>query len=93
MADHDIIFRYFPDMNERQRAQVQALAGLYGEWNARINVISRRDIDNLYPAHILHSLVIAAFLGPLEPGTTFLDMGTGGGLPGIPLAIAYLCLL
>ena len=56
MADHDIIFRYFPDMNERQRAQVQALAGLYGEWNARINVISRRDIDNLYPAHILHSL-------------------------------------
>lgn len=89
MADYDIIFKYFPEMDARQRGQVQALAALYGEWNARINVISRRDIDNLYTAHILHSLAIAAFLGPLEPGTTFLDMGTGGGLPGIPLAIAY----
>lgn len=89
MAPYDIIFRYFPDMTERQREQIAALEQLYTEWNARINVISRRDIDNLYTAHILHSLSIASFLGPLEPGTTFLDMGTGGGLPGIPLAIAY----
>ena len=89
MADYDIIFKYFPAMDEKQREQIRALAGLYGEWNARINVISRRDIDNLYTAHILHSLAIASFLGPLEPGTTFLDMGTGGGLPGMPLAIAY----
>ena len=89
MGNCDIVFRYFPEMSERQRGQIEALEALYGEWNARINVISRRDIDNLYTAHILHSLSIAAFLGPLEPGTTLLDMGTGGGLPGIPLAIAY----
>lgn len=89
MADHDIIFRYFPGFDDTQRRQIEALDALYREWNARINVISRRDIDNLYTAHILHSLAIAAFLGPLEPGTAFLDMGTGGGLPGIPLAIAY----
>lgn len=89
MADYDIILRHFPHFDERQRQQIAALDGLYREWNARINVISRRDIDNLYQAHILHSLSIAAFLGPLEQGTTFLDMGTGGGLPGIPLAIAY----
>lgn len=89
MADHDIIFRYFPQMDAEQRSRIEALDALYREWNARINVISRRDIDNLYTAHILHSLAIAAFLGPLEPGTAFLDMGTGGGLPGIPLAIAY----
>lgn len=85
----EIIFRHFPDLSEKQRGQIEALDALYREWNARINVISRRDIDNLYTAHILHSLSIAAFLGPLEPGTTLLDMGTGGGLPGIPLAIAY----
>lgn len=89
MADYDIIFKYFPEMDARQREQIAALAALYGEWNTKINVISRRDIDNLYTAHILHSLAIAAFLGPLEAGTTLLDMGTGGGLPGIPLAIAY----
>ena len=89
MGNCDIVFRYFPEMSERQRGQIEALEALYGEWNARINVISRRDIDNLYTAHILHSLSIAAFLGPLEPGTTLLDMGTGGCLPGIPLAIAY----
>ena len=89
MADYDIIFKYFPAMDERQHEQVEALSGLYGEWNARINVISRRDIGNLYTAHVLHSLSIASFLGPLEPGTTLLDMGTGGGFPGIPLAIAY----
>ncbi len=89
MADHDIIFRYFPDMDSRQRGQIEALDALYREWNARINVVSRRDIDNLYSAHILHSLAIAAFLGKLDDDTTILDMGTGGGLPGIPLAIAY----
>ena len=89
MSNYDIIFKYFPGMDARQREQIAALEALYGEWNARINVISRRDIENLYTAHILHSLAIAAFLGPLEPGTALLDMGTGGGLPGIPLAIAY----
>jgi len=89
MADYDIIFKYFPAMDECQRGQIEALAGLYGEWNARINVISRRDIGNLYTAHVLHSLAIASFLGELETGTTILDMGTGGGFPGIPLAIAY----
>lgn len=89
MANSDIIYKYFPDLTDRQRGQIDALEALYGEWNAKINVISRRDIDRLYPAHILHSMAIAAFLGPLEPGTTFLDMGTGGGLPGIPLAIVY----
>lgn len=62
---------------------------LYPEWNSKINVISRKDIDNLYVNHILHSLTIAAFLGPVSDGTTILDLGTGGGFPGIPLAVMY----
>lgn len=74
---------------EHQVAQFEKLGDLYSLWNARINVISRRDIDNLYIHHVLHSLSIAAFLGPLKDGTRILDLGTGGGFPGIPLAIAY----
>lgn len=84
------ILKYF--RNELTPCQLQsfeALRQLYTEWNARINVISRKDIDNLYERHVLHSLSIARFLGPLQSGTTFLDMGTGGGFPGIPLAIFY----
>lgn len=85
----DIITKYFPGLSPKQLEQFSRLGSLYPEWNSRINVISRRDIDELYPRHVLHSLAIAAFLGPLEPGTTILDLGTGGGFPGIPLAIFY----
>lgn len=85
----DIIRNYFSDITERQAEQFAALGRLYPEWNAKINVVSRKDIDNLYERHILHSLSIARFLGKTAPGTTFLDMGTGGGFPGIPLAVIY----
>lgn len=85
----DIILAAFPGLSERQREQFAALGELYAEWNSRINVISRKDIDNLYTRHILHSLAIARLWGPLAPGTTVLDIGTGGGFPGIPLAIMY----
>ena len=71
-----------------QVQQFAALGALYREWNAKINVISRKDIDNLYPHHILHSLAIAKVLN-FQPGTTLLDVGTGGGFPGIPLAILF----
>lgn len=84
----EMVYRYFPELTPRQREQFAALAQLYPEWNEKINVISRKDIDNLYPNHVVHSLAIAKFLLPAE-GTTFLDMGTGGGFPGIPLAILY----
>lgn len=84
----DIILKYFPDLTEIQRNQFDALGSLYPDWNERINVISRKDIDNLYEHHILHSLAIAKFFTPI-PGTTFLDMGTGGGFPGVPLAILW----
>ena len=71
-----------------QVQQFTALGALYREWNAKINVISRKDIDNLYPHHIIHSLAIAQILH-FQPGTTLLDVGTGGGFPGIPLAILF----
>jgi 16S rRNA (guanine527-N7)-methyltransferase len=71
-----------------QQERFRALDGLYREWNARINVISRKDIDNLYEHHVLHSLAIAKLL-PFQPGTTIMDVGTGGGFPGIPLAIMF----
>lgn len=88
--DYSIIEKYFGDtLTPRQREQLQALGQLYADWNAKINVVSRKDIDNLYERHVLHSLAIARFLGPLKDGTTVLDMGTGGGFPGIPLAIMY----
>jgi len=82
------VFLYFPDLSVNQIAQVSQLDELYRSWNERINVISRKDIDNLYLHHVLHSLSIARFL-PMKPGTKVLDMGTGGGFPGIPLAILF----
>ena len=85
MEHQDIVNHYFPILPPEQRTQFEAMGELYAEWNAKINVISRKDIDNIYPNHILHSLAIAKFLIP-KSGTTFLDMGTGGGFPGIPLA-------
>lgn len=84
----DIITKYFPDLNELQKQQFEALGVLYPDWNAKINVISRKDIDNLYVNHILHSLAIAKFFTPVD-GTTFIDLGCGGGFPGIPLAIMW----
>lgn len=84
----EIIRKYFKDLSPRQQEQLQRLDGLYREWNAKINVISRKDIDNLYEHHVLHSLAIARTIH-FRPGTTILDFGTGGGFPGIPLAILF----
>lgn len=88
MQDHQLILRYFPDLNDRQREQFVRLGALYAEWNEHINVISRKDIHNLYLHHVLHSLAIARVVSFL-PGTRMLDVGTGGGFPGIPLAILF----
>ena len=82
------ILRYFPQLNEQQQQQFAALDALYRDWNAKINVISRKDIDNLYPHHVLHSLGIAKVIS-FRPGTHVMDIGTGGGFPGIPLAILF----
>lgn len=82
------ILQYFPDLNELQRSQLSVILPLYREWNEKINVISRKDIQNLEIHHILHSLAIAKFLNP-QPGTSIIDVGTGGGFPGIPLAIVW----
>ena len=84
----DIIQTYFPNLSEHQREQIEALDTLYHEWNAKINVISRKDIDQLYEHHVLHSLAIAKVIR-FRPGTRILDFGTGGGFPGIPLAILF----
>lgn len=86
--NHEIILKYFPDLTEEQQRQFAMLDELYRDWNSKINVISRKDIDNLYPHHILHSLGIATIVR-FRPGTTVLDLGTGGGFPGIPLAIMF----
>ena len=82
----EIIERYFKELTDDQRRQLSMLDGLYREWNAKINVVSRKDIDNLYEHHVLHSLAIAKAYR-FQPGTEILDFGTGGGFPGIPLAI------
>ena len=82
-----IISNYFK-LTERQAEQFAQLDALYRDWNSKINVISRKDIDNLYEHHVLHSLAIAKLL-PFQPGTTIMDVGTGGGFPGIPLAILF----
>lgn len=87
-ADAQLVYQHFPELTERQREQFAQLDGLYRDWNAKINVISRKDIDNLYPNHILHSLAIAKIVRFL-PGAKVLDLGTGGGFPGIPLAILF----
>lgn len=84
----DIILKYFPDLTKKQRSQFAALDGLYRDWNSKINVISRKDIDALYEHHVLHSLAIAKAIR-FRPGTKVLDLGTGGGFPGIPLAIMF----
>lgn len=82
------ILKYFPNLTENQILQFQKLEALYQDWNAKINVISRKDIDELYTKHVLHSLAIAK-VQPFEPGAHILDVGTGGGFPGIPLAILF----
>ncbi|WP_294079738.1 16S rRNA (guanine(527)-N(7))-methyltransferase RsmG [Proteiniphilum sp. UBA5384] len=79
---------YFPRLTEHQKQQFNALPDLYAEWNARINVISRKDIQNLYPHHVLHSLSVARYIR-FTSGSTILDVGTGGGFPGLPLAIFF----
>lgn len=84
----ELLFKYFPQLSENQRSQFVKLAELYEDWNQKINVVSRKDIDELYLRHVLHSLGIAKVISFL-PGARVLDVGTGGGFPGIPLAILF----
>ena len=84
----DIILKYFPDLTDTQKEQFAALYDLYTDWNSKINVISRKDITNLYEHHVLHSLGIAKVI-QFKLGTSVMDLGTGGGFPGIPLAILF----
>lgn len=84
----EIIYRYFPNLNDVQLQQFAALGELYRDWNTKINVISRKDIDQLYEHHVLHSLAIAKIIN-FRPGTRILDFGTGGGFPGMPLSILF----
>lgn len=86
--DVAIIYKYFPELTEKQKSQFEQLFPLYKDWNEKINVISRKDIEHLYERHVLHSLAIAKFI-QFTPGTKVLDLGTGGGFPGIPLAIMF----
>jgi 16S rRNA (guanine527-N7)-methyltransferase len=82
------ILKYFPEITEQQKKQFELLHDLYNEWNAKINVISRKDIHNLYMHHVLHSLAIAQYIN-FKKGSKILDVGTGGGFPGVPLAILF----
>ncbi|MBD0852494.1 16S rRNA (guanine(527)-N(7))-methyltransferase RsmG [Maribacter arenosus] len=84
----EIVFKYFPNLSDIQRQQFVALENLYKDWNLKINVVSRKDIEDLYLRHVLHSLGIA-MVQPFKPGSDILDVGTGGGFPGIPLAILF----
>ncbi len=84
----EIIYKYFPNLSQKQIAQIEKLKDVYTEWNSKINVISRKDIDSIYIHHILHSLAIAKFI-QFEKGTKIIDVGTGGGFPGVPLAILF----
>lgn len=84
----ELILKYFPDLTDTQIKQFQQLKELYIHWNAKINVISRKDIDNLYPNHVLHSLCLAKYI-QFKPETKVLDLGTGGGFPAVPLAIFF----
>ncbi|WP_294454489.1 16S rRNA (guanine(527)-N(7))-methyltransferase RsmG [uncultured Bacteroides sp.] len=84
----EIIKKYFPELTDTQKEQFMALYDLYTDWNSKINVISRKDITNLYEHHVLHSLGIAKVIN-FRPGTEIMDLGTGGGFPGIPLAIMF----
>ena len=88
MADISIIEKYFPNLSDVQKSQFAALDALYQDWNSKINVISRKDMDNFYEHHVLHSLGIAKFTD-FADGTEILDLGTGGGFPAIPLAIIF----
>ena len=88
MMKAEILLKYFPELTARQQEQFEALDALYHDWNAKINVISRKDIDQLYEHHVLHSLAIARAIR-FRPGTRILDFGTGGGFPGVPLAILF----
>lgn len=88
MMDVSPVFHYFSDLTTQQQKQFRELAAVYQHWNARINLISRRDIPNLYIRHVLHSLSIAKIV-TFKPGAKILDVGTGGGFPGIPLAILF----
>jgi len=84
----ELILKYFPVLTEKQKEQFAAIYDLYLDWNSKINVISRKDIENLYEHHVLHSLGIAKVIR-FKPGTQIMDLGTGGGFPGIPLAILF----
>lgn len=84
----DLIIKYFPDITERQKEQFESLGALYEEWNARINVVSRKDMEHLYTRHILHSLAIAKVC-QFEAGARVVDIGCGGGFPSVPLAIMF----
>jgi len=84
----DVILKYFKDLTDEQTAQFKALYELYTDWNSKINVISRKDIENLYERHVLHSLAIAKII-KFKDGSKIMDVGTGGGFPGIPLAIMF----
>ncbi len=84
----EIIYKYFPHLSDEQITQFAALGELYRDWNAKINVISRKDIDHVYEHHVLHSLAIAKIIN-FRPGTSILDFGTGGGFPGVPLSILF----
>ena len=82
------VFKYFPDLDKREREQLQSLKALYSYWNERVNLISRKDIENLYLHHILHSMAISKVI-EIKEGDKIIDIGTGGGFPGIPLAILH----
>lgn len=84
----ELIKTYFPSLTEKQEIQFNAIIGLYKDWNQKINVVSRKDIDEIYLRHVLHSLAIAKFI-EFHPGSKIIDVGTGGGFPGIPLAILF----
>lgn len=84
----DIILKYFPDLSEKQKIQLDSLKEVYAHWNEKINVISRKDFDQFYERHVLHSLSIARYVS-FKPGASILDLGTGGGFPGIPLAVLF----
>jgi 16S rRNA (guanine527-N7)-methyltransferase len=88
MQDIELLLKYFPDLTKKQQESFAKLSEVYTEWNEKINVISRKDIENLYEHHILHSLAIAKFT-KFKNGTKIMDLGTGGGFPGVPLAILF----
>lgn len=88
MQNASVIFHYFPDLSDKQKKQFERLGQLYKEWNDKINVVSRKDIENIYINHVLHSLGVAKVMS-FKSGTEVLDVGTGGGFPGIPLAILF----